>query len=72
MSDARKTDPFYRENRCPKCRALVSRENVILGDEEYKCSRCGELYSIRFRAPRKILERLLKKDQKAYIIDDIE
>lgn len=72
MSDEKKNKPFYRENRCPRCRALCSRENVILGDEEYKCPRCGEVYSIRFRAPRKIIERLLKKDKKAYIIDDIE
>lgn len=43
----------YRELRCPKCRALLLEEYVYTGRIRIKCSRCGEITTIKFRSPLK-------------------
>jgi phage FluMu protein Com len=40
---------FYRELRCPSCHLLICREYIFDGHIEFKCGRCGELTTFRFR-----------------------
>jgi len=59
---------IFRELRCPKCRALQSKEYVLLGREQYKCKRCGHIWVQNYFVPKKILERILKMSEKEYMI----
>ena len=40
---------LYRELRCPNCHMLICREYIFSGYIEFKCGRCGEQTTFRFK-----------------------
>lgn len=49
----------YKEVRCHNCRTLLALEYIFSGRLSIKCHKCNEINEIRYKTPKKLLNKLL-------------